>query len=150
MELNLSHLLEKKEIDIRLGDNVFTGVISAAVIDIVQNQSQKQIQKLLKSKKIKLSALGKAYKSKDINDLDNDEMFDLFDKMNIDISTLFNTTDALYRESVQAFFGEQTYELYASAVEPSALDLVNKKIHEVIVAEIQSNTKKQDAAEKNA
>jgi len=149
MELNLSHLLEKKEIDIRLGDNVFTGVISAAVIDLVQNQSAKKIQKLLKSKKMNMSTLSKAYKNKDMRSLDNDQIFELFEKMDIDVSDLFESDDALYNEVVQGFFGSETYALYTKTLEEREMHLINKQIYEIIVAQIQADTTAQDTSEKN-
>jgi len=150
MELNLSHLLEKKEIDIRLGDNVFTGVISAAVIDIVQNQSTKKIQKLLKSKKMNMSALSRAYKNQDVSSLNNEQIFELLEKMNIDVSDLFESDYELYDEVVRCFFGQETYRSYTDGIATTDMHLINKQIYEIIVKQIQVDMQEQDSSEKNA
>jgi len=149
MELNLSYLLEKKEIDIRLGDHVFTGVISASVIDIVQNQSRRQIKKLLKAKKFNLSTLGAEYNDKQFNELGNEQLFKLFEKMNIDLSDLVDTDVEIYHEVVKAFFGAETYAAYAALVDSIGLALSNKQIYEMIVEQIQNDTKDRGTEEKN-
>jgi len=149
MELNLSHLLEKKEVDIRLGDNVFTGVISASVIDIVQNQSTKQIKKLLKSKKVNLGALNDRYKNQNIETMENADLFKLFESLNIDLSDLIDANNETHNEIVSAFFGEKTYQMYARTVDQAEIHVINKEIYNMIVNQIKMDTKKQKKNEKN-
>lgn len=139
MEFNLSELLDKKEIDIRLGDDSFTGVITAYVVDLVQSENTKKIQQLFAQSKIKMSKLGKAVEQ---TKLDQSQLFAIMDNLDIDISKMLDEDVDFYKQVVQAFFGDDIYAKYEKVAMPIGLALVNKRVYEVIIEQM-----KKDSAE---